>query len=242
MSSSSQQAIAAEQRPAAPQQALPTALALGMVGALGEEVLAQLVGGTDYRVVHVGVSQPIGSTSARFRPWVVGAGVVVADDGFLCVADASTFVPAGSPIRVYSESQILGAAQLARQCGVSRFVVIAPLGALLQMNRAAAAFDAHTEVALRELGFERLVIVRPTAADIARSHGLGGIVRSVGRTLADIMLPGYTRALSAQTAARALLEAVRQAPLGVTIVGARELRTIVDAKFPHSAPKATKIR
>ena len=59
---------------------------------------------------------------------------------------------------------------------------------------------------------------------------------------ADIMLPGYTRALSAQSAARALLEAVRQAPPGVTIVGARELRAIVDAKFPQAAPKATKIR
>ncbi len=240
--STPQHALAARQQPSAPAQNARTALALGMVGALGEEVLAQLVGGTDYRVVHVGVSHPIGSTSARFRPWVVGVGVVVADDGFLCVADTETFVPAGSPIRVYSESQILGAAQLAKQCGVTRFVVIAPLGALLQMNRAASGFDPHTEVALRELGFERLVIVRPTAADIARSRGVGGLVRSVGRTLADIMLPGYTRALSAQTAARALLEAVRQAPLGVTIVGARELRTIVDAKFPHSAPKATKIR
>ena len=132
--------------------------------------------------------------------------------------------------------------KLAKQCGVTRFVVIAPLGALLQMNRAGSAFDAHTEVALRELGFERLVIVRPTAADIARQRGVGGMVRSVGRTLADIMLPGYTRALSAQTAARALLEAVRLAPPGVTIVGARELRAIVDAKFPHSAPKATKLR
>ena len=235
-------ARAAQQRSPAASQPLRTALALGMVGALGEEVLAQLVGGTDYRVVHVGVSQPIGSTSARFRPWVVGVGVVVADDGFLCVADADTFVPAGSPLRVYSESQILSAAQLAKQCGVTRFVVIAPLGALLQMNRAGSAFDPHTEVALRELGFERLVIVRPTAADIARQRGVGGVVRSVGRTLADIMLPGYTRALSAQTAARALLEAVRQAPPGVTIVGARELRAIVDAKFPGTGPKDTKLR
>jgi len=234
--------LAARQHSASSSAPARSALALGMVGALGEEVLAQLVGGTDYRVVHVGVSQPIGSTSARFRPWMVGVGVVVADDGFLCVADAGTFVPSGSPIRVFSESQIISAAQLARQCGVSRFVVIAPLGALLQMNRSASAFDPHTEVALREVGFERLVIVRPTAADLARSRGLGGVVRSVGRTLADIMLPGYTRALSAQSAARALLEAVRQAPPGVSIVGARELRAIVDAKFPQAAPKATKIR
>jgi hypothetical protein len=168
--------------------------------------------------------------------------VVVAEDAFLCVADADTFVPAGTQNRVYSQSQVLPAAQLARQCGVSTFVVIAPLGALLQMSRTATAFDPHTEVALREVGFERLVIVTPTATDVSRARGLGGMVRALGRTLADIMLPGYTRALTAQTAARALLEAVREAPPGVTIVGARELRAIVDAKFPAKAPKSVKIR
>jgi hypothetical protein len=236
------QVLAAQRRAESAAAPARSALALGMVGSLGEELLAQLVGGTDYRVVHVGVTQPIGSASSRFRPWVVGVGVVVAEDAFLCVADADTFVPAGTPIRVYSQSQVLPAAQLARQCGVSTFVVIAPLGALLQMSRTATAFDPHTEVALREVGFERLVIVTPTATDVSRARGLGGMVRALGRTLADIMLPGYTRALTAQTAARALLEAVREAPPGVTIVGARELRAIVDAKFPAKAPKSVKIR
>jgi hypothetical protein len=37
------------------------ALALGMAGALGEELLAQLIGDTGYRQVVVGVAQPLGS-------------------------------------------------------------------------------------------------------------------------------------------------------------------------------------
>jgi hypothetical protein len=68
------------------------------------------------------------------------------------------------------------------------------------------------------------------------------LVRTVGRTLADIMLPAYTKALSARTAAAAIVEAVRAAQPGVTVVGARELAAIVQAKMPRQAPRQPKLR
>ncbi len=221
-----------------------SALALGMVGALGEELLALLVASSEYRVVHVGVKQPIGSAAARFRPWVIGQGVVVADDAYVCLAGPETFVPAGSPLRAFAPAELLAAARIARDCGARRLVVVAPLDALLQMSAAAATIASADEVELARMGFESVLIVRPTAADDTRAAGgwIAGLVRAAGRALADIMLPPYARALSAKSAARAIVEAARTARPGVTVLGARELLAIVEAKWPQLAPKHRKLR
>jgi hypothetical protein len=221
-----------------------SALALGMVGALGEELLALLVGSGDYGVVYVGVTQPIGSAAARFRPWVVGQGVVVADDAYVCLTGPETFVPAASPIRAFAPGELLAAARIARDCGAKRLVVVAPLDALLQMSAAVTTIADADEIELARMGFESVLIVRPTAADDARAAGrwIARLVRAAGRALADIMLPAYARALSAKSAARAIVEAARGARPGVTVLGARDLLAIVEAKWPQLAPKRRKLR
>jgi hypothetical protein len=225
------------QRPAAHGAPLPCALALGCVGALGEELLAQLVGGTGLSAVYVGVEQPIGSAAARYRPWVIGHGVIVVQQAYVCLTDDTTFVPAATPVRRYREPDLLDAANLARQCGATQLTVVAPLSALLQMNAAARVLAPQAEVALRSLGFERLLIVRPTAADpIAGPGGVQGLIAGAARAVADIMLPGYARALSARTAARAIVAAAAGAPRGVTVLGARELLQVLEARLPQLAP------
>lgn len=230
-------------RPAQP-VAQRTALALGLVGALGEELLAQLLASGDYRLVHVGVSHSIGSAAARFRPWVVGHGVVVADDVFVGLTGPETFVPKASPVQAFGFDAALAAARIAREAGASRLVLVSPLAALLQMGASAQAVTSEAEIEIVRLGFPSVVIVRPTAADDMRpaAHWLQGVVRLMGRTLADLMLPNYARALSARSAARAIFEAARQAGPGVTVLGARELLAIVEAKFPALAPKKRRLR
>lgn len=220
-----------------------TALALGLVGGLGEELLAALMAAPEYRAVHVGVTQTLASAAPKFRPWLIGQGVVLADDAFVGVTGEETFVPSASPIRRYGEHEVLDAARTAREAGATTLVLIAPLPALLQMGEATRTLASVDEVALVAMGFSRLVLVRPTAADDTRKLPMPlALVRTVGRTLADIMLPAYTKALSARTAAAAIVEAVRAARLGVTVVGARELAGIVQAKMPRQAPRQPKLR
>lgn len=221
--------------------ALRTALALGMTGALGEEVLAQLLASGDYQQVHVAVAQPIASATSRFVPWVEAREAPAADDAFVCLTGNETVVPASAPIRPLAEAQVVGAAQLARRAGARRLVVIAPLPALLQMSSIAHTVTSENEIALVELGFEQLIIVRPTARDAEHDGGLRGLVRAAGRAMADIMLPRYAQALSARAAARAILEAVRSARDGVTVLGAKDLLDIVDARLPELAPKKRRL-
>jgi len=236
-------AVRATDRSAAAEVPQRTALALGPVGGLGEELLAALMAAPEYRAVHVGVTQAIGSAAPKFRPWLIGQGVVLADDAFVGVTGEETFVPSVSPIRRYAESEVLDAARTAREAGATTLVVVAPLPALLQMGEATRTLASVDEMALVGMGFTRLILVRPTAADDTRRLPVVlNLVRTVGRTLADIMLPSYAKALSARTAAAAILEAVRAAKPGVTVIGAKELAAIVQAKMPQQAPRQPKLR
>lgn len=220
-----------------------SALALGLVGGLGEELLAALLATGEYRAVHVGVTQMIGSAMPHFRPWLVGRGTPVVDDAFVGVTGEETFVPTASPIHRVGEADVLRAARLARDAGATTLVLVAPLPALLQMGEATRTLASVDEIALVGMGFARLVFIRPTAADDPRRlPPVLNLVRAVGRTLADIMLPSYARALSARTAAQAILEAVRSAGPGVAVFGAKELAAIVQKKMPQLAPKRVRLR
>lgn len=234
----------ATQGDAARAPAQRSALALGLVGGLGEELLAALMAAPEYRAVHVGVTQVIGSATPKFRPWLVGHGTPVVDDAFVGVTGEETFVPSASPIRRFGSHEVTEAARLARDAGATTLVVVAPLPALLQMGEATRTLSSVDDVALVAMGFTRLVFVRPTEADDRRRapNVLVGMVRAAGRALADLMLPDYTRALSARTAALAIVEAVRAAGPGVTVLGAKELAAIVKAKMPTRLPKKPRLR
>jgi len=220
-----------------------TALALGLVGRLGEELLAALMAAPEYRAVFVGVTQMLGSAAPKFRPWLIGRGVVVAQDAFVGITGEETFVPQASPVRRYGEDEVLDAARTARDAGATTLVLVAPLPALLQMGEATRTLASVDEVALVAMGFERLLLVRPTAAEDSRRLPVPlALVRAAGRALADLMLPSYTRALSARTAAAAIIEAVRAAGPGVTVLGAKELAAIVQARMPQQAPRQPRLR
>jgi len=237
-------AALAVDRPRGAQTPQRSALALGLVGGLGEEVLAALMSTDEYRVVHVAVTHMIGSAMPKFHPWLVGRGVVVADDAFIGITGDETFVPQASPIRRYGEHDVLDAARTAREAGATTLVLVAPLPALLQMGEATRTLASVDEVALVGMGFERLVIIRPASAgDMRRLPDvIARLVRAAGNALADLMLPSYTKALSASTAARAILQAVHGVRPGVTVLGAKELTAIVQAKMPQLAPKKTRLR
>jgi hypothetical protein len=237
-------AIAGQRAGAAANAPQRSALALGLVGGLGEELLAALMSAPEYRAVFVGVTTMIGSASPKFRPWLVGRGTPVVDDAFIGVTGEETFVPSASPIRRFGESQVLEAARAARDAGATTLVLVAPLPALLQMGEATRTLASVDDVALVGMGFERLLIIRPTAADDPRRapNVIVSVVRAAGRAMADLMLPSYARALSARTAAQAILEAVRQAKPGAAVLGARELSAIVQAKMPKLLARRPKLR
>jgi hypothetical protein len=124
--------------PRAAQSAAPpfVALALGLAGALGEELLAALVASPRIRLVQVGLRQGVASASRKYRPWVIGSSIITADEAYICLTGPEARVPGASPVRLFSAAQLLDAAAIARDAGVRRLVVVSPLSALLQLNAA----------------------------------------------------------------------------------------------------------
>ena len=219
------------------------ALALGMVGALGDDILAALVGGSRYAAVHVAVEQWIGSAAARFKPWLPGQGVVVADDAYICITDPETFVPAASPMQRVGPADVATAARAARACGATRLVLVSPLSALLQMNAASHTLSSAAEVDIAEMGFETLLVIRPTV-DAAHASGgwLPGLIRTFTRMVLEIILPQRLQALRARTAAAAILHAVERARPGIHVLGAAELTAIVEETMPGALPRKLRLR
>ena len=214
-----------------------------MVGALGEELLAALVGGGRYATVHVAVKQRIGSAAARSKPWVVGDGVVVADDAYICISGAETFVPKATPMQRVATDNVVAAARTARDCGASRLVLVSPLPALLQLNAASHSLSSAPEVEIAGLGFQTLLVIRPTADGAPPAGGwFPGVVRSLTRLVLEIMLPHRVQALRARTAAAAILEAVDRTTPGVHVLGARDLASIVGETMPGALPKRVRLR
>ena len=214
-----------------------------MVGALGEELLAGLVGSGRYATVHVAVEQPIGSATARFRPWVVGDGVVLADDAYVCITGAETLVPKATPMQRVEAENVVAAARTARDCGASRLVLVSPLPALLQLNAASHTLSSASEVEIAEMGFGTLLVIRPTADSATPPGGwFAGIVRTLTRMVLEIMLPQRVQALRARTAAAAILEAAERAMAGIHVLGAQELAAIVEETMPGALPKKVRLR
>jgi hypothetical protein len=220
------------------------ALALGLAGALGEELLAALVASPRYRLVQVALKQMITSAASKYRPWVPGTSIIAADEAFLCITGSETHVPAASPVQTYDAAQLLAAAALARSAGVRKLVVVAPLAALLQLNAAAHTVSSEQELALVDMRFASLLIVRPTQEDAAAAGGpwLGRTVAAMGRAVLDIKLPSQVQALRPRTAALAILTAAERAGDGVSVIGARELAAIVAETLPELAPKRLRLR
>ncbi len=236
---------AASSPPPAPAPA-PNAILLGAVGSLGEALMARLLASSAYSKVYVGVERAMPSTSSRFAALPVPEGAAspapwpLAADCFLCETPPETPLKPGAPIRAFAAGQLLDLARQAKAAGVKRFVLVAPLAAALQLSGAVRTLSQTDEIELVGLGFESLVIVRPSAEEGDGPAGgwFRALVRSAGRAVLHIMLPPQVQPLRASTAASAILEAVRQAGPGISILGAKDLAARAEAISPGAAPRA----
>lgn len=220
---------------------LPDAILIGAAGSLGEALMNRLLASPDYARIHVGVDRPMPSTSERFAALPLGSDAPwpAARDVFLCETPPEAPVRDDAPIRPLAPSGLLAAARSARAAGSSRLVLVAPLGALLQLSSAARTLGQAEEVELLELGFETVLIVRPTRQDVGGVAGgvLHGLVRAAGRALLHIMLPAAVQPMRASTVAAAILIAVARTPPGVTVISAREITAIVAETDPSAGAR-----
>lgn len=144
------------------------ALALGMSGPVGEALLAALIAAPLYSWVHVGHRHSAGAGASKFRPWVIGSTMIVAEDAYLLLS-GDTPLASSSPVRRFPPAQALLAAGIAHNGGVRRLTIIEAADATMSDADAAA---------IAALSFETVLTV---AAGDARAEqtasGTGGKLR-----------------------------------------------------------------
>lgn len=211
---------------------MTTTLLAGATGLVGRAFSAGWVGPDE---LHLLVRREMPSPGPLQRVQVVDFSALPAlppaDEACCCLG--TTIAQAGSEaaFRAVDFDAVLAFASAARRAGVSRFAVVSALGA----NRRSATFynrvKGEMEAALSMLGFDSLVIARPSLL-LGQRAALGQPARP-GERLAEAvtrplggLIPKAWRPIEAATVGRALLKGVRSAAPGVRIIESGELQRL----------------
>jgi uncharacterized protein YbjT (DUF2867 family) len=210
----------------------PDILLAGATGLIGRELMRELLAQRRAGTLHLLVRRPI-EAPAGARCHVVDFAALPAlpRAGSAYCALGTTIGQAGSQaaFRAVDHDAVLAFARAARAAGVTRLAVVSALGA----NPKSATFynrvKGEMEAALQTLGFETLVIVRPSLlagdrAALGQPLRLGErIALAVTGPLAPL-IPRALRPIKATTVARGMLQAMKSRQGGVRIVESGELQ------------------
>lgn len=221
----------------------PRVAVAGATGLIGQALLDLLRSDPAIGSVHALVRANRGRTAALpadVQPLPVdfarlgesGAAALPPLDWALC-ALGTTIAVAGSQaaFRAVDVDAVVAFARAARQAGAKRFAVVSALGADARSRVFYNRCKGEMEAALREIGFDRLVIARPSLL-LGNREALGQRARS-GEVLAARLapalawvLPRRVRPIEAATVARALLRAIAVDTPDVAVLESDELQRL----------------
>ncbi len=213
----------------------PRVLLAGGTGLIGRELTQLLLADKPRPSLHLLVRKlpKDADTRASWQPVDFAAlpALPAADEAYCCLG--TTIKQAGSQVafRAVDFDAVLAFARAAQAAGVTRFAVVSALGASARSAGFYNRVKGEMEAAVGTLGFASVVIARPSLLAGDRL-ALGQPERS-GERLAlmltgpfGALIPKSVRPIQAQTVARGMLLALRQARPGVRIVASGELQTL----------------
>jgi uncharacterized protein YbjT (DUF2867 family) len=209
----------------------------GASGLIGRELAARIAADPACTQLHLVLRRPLPQFEAMLRVQVhrfgdTGMPALPAIDEALC-ALGTTIKTAGSQaaFRAVDFDTVLAFARRAREAGARRFAVVSSLGASSASGNFYSRVKGEMEAAVAGLGFDSVVIARPSLLAGDRA-ALGQPVRLGERIALAIagplapLIPKGLRPIKAETVARGMLEALRQAQPGVRIVLSAELQLL----------------
>jgi uncharacterized protein YbjT (DUF2867 family) len=210
-------------------------LLAGATGLIGRELMQQLLAQIPAVRLHALVRRTPEPADERVRWQPVDfarlPALPAAGEAYCCLG--TTIKQAGSQaaFRAVDFDAVLAFAQAARAAGVSRFAVVSALGASPRSGTFYNRVKGEMETAVSALGFERLVIARPSL--LAGNRAALGQPQRTGEQLAlwltgpiARLIPKGMRPINARTVARGMMVALRQEQSGVRIVESGELQEL----------------
>jgi uncharacterized protein YbjT (DUF2867 family) len=196
---------------------------------VGRYCLDELLRSTSYGSVVVLARRPLGRNHEKldariveFRTLDRDGRAIAADDAFCCLG--TTLRQAGSrdAFRRVDFEYVLAFARYARRAGARRFIVVSALGADRRARMFYSRVKGEAEEALRRLGFESLVILRPSLL-LGPRHPprTGERVAAVAARIARPLMIGWLRRyrpIHARAVARAMIVLASREWTGAMIV------------------------
>ena len=209
------------------------AVVAGATGMVGRAVLARLTADktSAYAAVHTlgrrAPELPAGAPSARLvshvSPSLLEAQVPPADDMFIALGTTISVAGSQAAFRAVDLDAVLTLARAARAAGVRRLGVVSAMGADARSQVFYNRVKGEMEQAVSALGFDTVVIARPSLLDGERD-ALGQPTRRGEQLALKVMrllkplIPRNYRAISDALVAKALVEAVLAGRPGVQIL------------------------
>jgi uncharacterized protein YbjT (DUF2867 family) len=223
----------------APAPDAPTVLLAGASGLIGRALLEALLAPTRSERVVVLARRPLASDRTRDARVSVRVGdmATLAADARgardVCIALGTTIKVAGSQaaFRAVDFDLVVQVARAARSAGARRLAVVSALGADARSRVFYNRVKGEAEQALATLGYESLVIARPSLL-LGDRAALGQTTRR-GEVLAARLLgpvlgwvPASVRPIAAGVVAKAMLMALDEARPGTHVLSSAELQRL----------------
>ena len=211
-----------------------TAFAAGVVGRLGEALIEALVGDERYASVYVATRAPLASTLGKLRPCPLTLQSPSAaipspiGDVFCCTDLRQGFFGRDRAYAQVTADDAPAIARLARAAGARRFVRLAPLTPVEQLNTTGYGVRNAAELELVKAGFETLVLLRPSdTGQPATGNPFARMALGIGRVLSGYLIPQSMQPLRPHLIARAALEALDCLGPGTHVLDAPALRELL---------------
>ena len=206
------------------------ALLAGASGLIGREVLRQWTGpGT----LHCLLRKPQAAmlhAQVHVVDFAALPRLPAAASAFCCLGTTIKVAGSQAAFRAVDFDAVIAFAQAARRAGVKRFAVVSALGANAKSGNFYSRVKGEMEARLATLGFETLVIARPSLLAGDRASLGQPLRRGELWTLAltkplAALIPAAWRPIEAATVARAMLRALDEGRPGIQVLSSGQLQS-----------------
>lgn len=209
-------------------------LVAGAAGRLGERVLARVLGASEYSRIYVLASDAMRSTEAKLTALTQDEWTDHVDHVIAVVGEAGPLAVSIERMRTevflpLPPDQVLPLARQAKAQGASRFMLVTPTDVLSQPGALYAQFSNLMETELHQLGFESLIIVRPSDHELRQRYGsfAARFVATLIDTARGLMVGLKHTPLSLEDTARAVVRAMLDSTQGLNIIETDRLHRLL---------------
>lgn len=148
-------------------------------------------------------------------------------DAFCCLGTTRRAAGSAAAFRRVDFDHVVAFARLARRAGAVRFMLVSSLGASDRSPFLYPRTKGEGEAAVRSVGFETLVILRPSflLGTRADTRPIETVVLRAGRLIAPLLIGPLRRyaPVDAALVAQTLVRCAATAPTGVTVVESEDI-------------------